>query len=263
MIDWFSVALAAFSGGVAGAIVTLFMPNRSEQKGTYIVACLVVFFLLNSLTKHYILIPHQIDQAKRSFTETPIIQTLRKYDPSTFNNVMRTLDESLKNEGNVQSTILKIRSEVDLMLQKRLPIASDDAVLAYVSVMIQEMRVLNTDPENCRKALNPRQYGSINIKDFLPKELANADLASLADVIKTSAEQPQPIPRQYEISSDMETVIREMKIKHPDSSFTLASASPTEAQDACNATADLFETINTTLPSERSSKVIRFILSQK
>lgn len=61
----------------------------------------------------------------------------------------------------------------------------------------------------------------------------------------------------------METVIREMKIKHPDSAFTLASASPTEAQDACNAMADLFETINTTLPSERSSKVIRYILSQK
>lgn len=108
---------------------------------------------------------------------------------------MHNLDVSLENEKDTQYVISQLRSkhsifQINYVLQKRLAIASDDAVLTYISVKIREMRELNKqNPEICRKALAPQRYG-IDMKDLIPKELADADRASFANVIKSSTEQP-------------------------------------------------------------------------
>jgi hypothetical protein len=55
LMDWFSAALAALSGGLALYITNLFVSNPKEKKVTYVVVAVFSFAVLSSLSRVYIL----------------------------------------------------------------------------------------------------------------------------------------------------------------------------------------------------------------
>ena len=76
-----------------------------------------------------------------------------------------------------------------------IPHASDEAVIQYVRAMALEIEELaEKNPEVCYRFLFPDRYGSTDVTQYINAETQRVDLAALAEVIRTAAEQPQPVP---------------------------------------------------------------------
>ena len=80
---------------------------------------------------------------------------------------------------------------------------------------------------------------------------------------ESSAERPQPVPREADVAADLQLVIAELEDKHPaDVALLQQLQSPTvDDAKACAVVASFYETI-LQLPPDNSGKLLRYLLSQ-
>jgi uncharacterized protein YqcC (DUF446 family) len=267
-MNWYSVGAAAVAGALAAMVATLVVPKRAERKAAYAIVFVLLFSVFTALTREFVVpaltLPHELERAERELLTMPLFQALKQHDLATYNAFMAELKEGLKQGTKEADLIARLKPRMEQMVQKRVPVASDQAVVKYMSVMTREMRELRRqDPLLCYKFMFPQQYGAINIKDHVPKELMDADLAALTDVIKTSAEQPQPAPKQVEVAPDLDVAIGQLQQKHQEDVAVLQNLQAPEVDKAkgCEVTADLYEII-IALPPDRNGRLLRYLLSQ-
>ena len=138
----------------------------------------------------------------------PAYQTIKKYDPAAYEALLGSLRSGLRNKATAAQLIGQVRSHVTTLVQQRLPRASDEAIVFYMRVMVQEMKELNKkNTELCYQFMFPQKYGYIDGRKYFSKQTQEADLRGLAAIIKTSAENPQAVPEESEVTNDLESRI--------------------------------------------------------
>ena len=133
-----------------------------------------------------------------------------------------------------------------------------------LGVMVDEMRELNgQDPNLCYRFLFSQQYGAINPQKYVSKQLMDADLAALAEVIRTSATDPQPAPTEPEVAADLEIVVSQLQEQYGDNISILQNPQDpsVDKRVACGMMADLYAHV-LKLPSPRNGRLLRFMLAQ-
>ncbi len=267
-MNWIAIGLAAGAGALAALVAGAVIRTPKQRKTAYTLVFVVVFAVLNVLAKQYLLpvlgADYEAGRAEHALLEIPAFQAMKQYDPSTFQAVMNDLKEGLKRGTPESELTAKVKTHVENLVQKRLPLASDQAVVTYMGVMVRAIwEFTRQDPNLCYKFLFPQQYGAINPQKYLPKELLEADFAGLAQVIKTSAENPQPLPKEADVSSDMKVAFAELYEQHGEQALLLQNPHGPAANKGavCGMMAELYEHV-LALPPERGSRLLRFLLSQ-
>lgn len=268
-MNWAAIGLAAVAGAVSALIAMLLVRKPNERRVAFTIVFVATFTILNFLAKDYVLprltISAAMERAEQQLLALPAFPAMKQHDPAVYDALMSDLRAGILEQQSEEELLARVKPRVEQLVQERVPLASDDAVVAYMRIMIREMRELNRqDPDLCYKLLFPQQYGAINAFTYLPKDLVEADSAALAQVIRTSAESPQLIPDEAEIAIDLSAVVDGLWARHGENTALLQDLhSPTASRElGCNLVADLYDGV-LALPLQRSSKLLRYLLAQE
>lgn len=267
-MNWISVGLAAASGALAAMIALLVVPRRGNWRGAYTFVFVVLFVGFSALSEQFLgprlSLPWEMKRAEQALLQVPAYQAMKQYDPQTYTAIMDDLRRGLEGGKTQKDLIAQIKPRVEQLVQKRMPVASDQAVVDYMGVTVRELRELKRrDPALCFKFMFPQQYGVLNARDYMSKDIIDADFAGLAEVIRTSATAPQPVPAESEVSDDLKAVVTQLHQRHGDDATILQHLQDPHVDQAkgCEITAELYEGI-LALPQPRSGKLLRYMLSQ-
>ena len=226
------------------------------------------FAVLQGISRHYIFPDldgwYQARNAESQLLGIPAFQAIKQYDPKTYENILSDIKSLLKTGHNDAQVIGAVRGHIIVLVQKRLPHASDEATASYVKVMLTEMNELNKQGGDlCYRFLFPQQSGPIDGRKYFSKRLQEADLAALATVIKTSAEDPQPVPRENEVMQKVAPIYADLEKEYGNDLTMLQNhaAANVDKGKVCSIAIGLYARILELPPSE-SGKILRYMLGQ-
>lgn len=268
-MNWISIGLAALSGVLAAIIANLIVRNPKERRSAYVVAFVIFFALLQGLSREYIFPDvnawNQSRKAESELLEIPAFQAIKQYDPQTYENLLSDIKRAIKSGSSDGSQITgMVRDRISGLVQKRLPHASDEAVASYMNVMLTEIDELNAHGGDlCYRFLFPQQSEPFDGRKYFSKQTQEADLAALANIIKTSAENPQPIPPENDVIPKLQPIFADLATEHGDDIVMLQNpgAANVDKAKVCSMAAGLYARILKLPPSE-SGTILRFMLSQ-
>lgn len=267
-MDWISIGLAGLSGAVAAAMASLLVRNPKEKRAAYTVVVVICFVVLQGLSREFIFPDlnawNQARKAESALLEIPAFQAIKQYDPTTYKILLSDLKGSLREGLDESQVIGMVRGHIAGLVQRRLPSASDEAVVSYINVMVTEIREIGSHGGDlCYRFLFPQQSAPVGWHKYFSKQTQEADLAALAQVIRTAAENPQTIPREADVMPTLEPIFVDLANEYGNDIDMLQnpSAPTVDRAKICSMTADLYSRI-LQLSKHESSKVLRFLLSQ-
>lgn len=267
-MNWISIGLAALSGALAAMIAGIIVRKPKERLFPYAIAFVISFGVLQGLSREFVFPElnawNVARKADSAFVDIPAFQAIKQHDPKTYEAILSDIRGSLRKGADEAQIIGLVRGHIVGVVQKRLPSASDEAVVSYMAVMVTEIHELHKySSELCYRFLFPEKSGPIDGRKYFSKRTQEADLAALAQVIKTSAESPQSIPKEAEVMPKLEPVIFELEKKYGNDITMLQnpSAPTVDRGKVCSMTADLYKRI-IEMPRNENGKILRFMLSQ-
>lgn len=268
-MNWTSVAVMAVVGALAGVITGFLVKDQQENRFTAIAIFLVLMAGLGGVAKKYVIDPLDIDKqmarAETELLQIPAFQTIKQYDPQGFQAFMNEVKTGIKNGTPQKEIIPRARQHVQKIIKTSMPRASNEAIISYMKVMTEEMRVLRSKESGlCYSHLFPKPGTPVvNVKDYISKDLMNADLAALNTVIQTAAQSPLSIPTEASITESLQLVAQRVESQSPGSLVVMqALESPTVDKDrACDVVLSLYEQALALSPSD-GGPLLRYLLSQ-
>ena len=267
-MNWISIALAALSGALAFGIATLAVRNPKEKRVAFILTGVLAFVVLETMTVWFLLPRIEAwDNARRiesAFQGIPAFQAIKEHDPKTYQAMVTELATALNNGATEAEILAKVRSHIGRVIQTRLPSASDEAVVDYMKIMLAEMKELDSRGNDlCYRFLFPEESGPIDGRKYFSAEMQQADLAALALVIKTSAENPQPPPAEAEVSRQLSPIYQELGKEYGDDLLMLQhpTAPNVDKNKICTMAMSLYSKI-LELSENESGKILRFMLAR-
>lgn len=266
-MNWYSIGLAAASGGIAALIASLIFGKKTEKKTAYTIVVVVLFVVINTLSKQFIL-PElngykAVADIESAFNEIPAFASIKRYEPETYQKLVDSLAAVTKQGYSQQQAIDLVRSQISGLVESRMPHASDEAILAYMSVMVTEMDELHKKGNGlCYKLLFPQVGGGIDGRKVFSQETQKKDLMALDEIIKTSNTK-KPIPSESTVMPSLEPIFVSLYSKFGEdvSMIENPTAANVDKEKVCNITMNLYKEI-LALPPEQAVSTLRWMFGQ-
>ncbi len=266
-MNWYSVGLAAASGALAAVIATLFFGKKPEKKTVFTMVFVVLFVAFNTLSKEFILPELNAFKAKSDiqeiFADIPAFQSIKKYEPDTYSKLVASLTEAARKGYGEQQAIDVVRGQVSSIVTKRLPKASDEAIINYIGVLVDEMDELQDQGGNlCFRLLFPQAGGRVDGSKIFSKEVQRRDLEALDLTIKTYDANRQ-IPSEEEVMPFLEPIYAKLYEIYGNDILALENpiANNVDKDKVCSITKTLYSSI-LKLDAKKSVGALRWMLSQ-
>ncbi len=268
-MNWINIAAAVTIGFISGA-VAYFIAKKYPTKRILILAIpVLVFIALSALTKFLVIPPLHLWTSQReiekSLSEISAYGYIAKYDPKAYEEIKQEILNSLKNRESQDKVIERARNIVANIVSRHIPRASDESVVRYVEAMAREIEELaEKNPEACYQFLFPDRYGPADVAKYFKPETQRADLAALAEVIRTAVEQPQPPPDSSVAETSLKKGLNQFAQVHGEDTLLLKNpfAPGIDKGKACSLIASLYKEA-LKLPEKESSLVLRYMLSTR
>jgi len=206
------------------------------------------------------------ERAETELLKIPLYAAIRDADRDTYNKMLNAYVEAATLGKTESELIGTTRRYVAELAHKYLPVASDDAVIEMVRVMVLEMNQIGAkNADACFNFLFPRPgVPPVIISQYVSVELQNRDLAATTAVIESGARKPQRVPTEKEIEPKMNLVINALRRKF--SSAQLAAFADPDSSTSphpvvCGVTQAFYEEI-LALSSPDNARLLRFLFSQ-
>src|SRR5512139_1731017 len=196
---WISVAVGAICGVLAAGVAVLVVRNRKENPRSYSLVFAGTMALLIALSNAFVTpmikASYAASNIEDSLLDIPAFAAMKQHDPATYKQIVENMKLAVTNGQSLSDTHQAVQNDIVMLLQKRLPRASNEAAAMYTHVMVQEMSELQQKGGDlCYRFLFPQPGQPLDISKYLSDAAKKADLAALGEVIKTSALAPQPVP---------------------------------------------------------------------
>lgn len=196
-----SIIVAGVAGAMAGAIAAIATKEKSGQLRIAIMA--ILFVPLNWAGQRYVAKPLIVDQELR---EVPAFVAIKKHEPATYAAMKGELVSAMQEGANTNAILLRIHDLTASLAQKYMSRCSDQALVRYVRVTMDEVDQLSKrNPDAAFGMLFPEPGKFVDIRPFVDNATEREDSAALADVISSGAGQPvhaDSSPRANELLSE-------------------------------------------------------------
>ncbi len=258
----------AIAGALAAVIAHLIAGNAKENRNKYGLTFAISFAVLFALANTFVYPPlntwYQVRNAEAEFLGSPAYRALKQHDPATYDRLIADFKQAVKDGKDREATVAAVREHVVKAVQSRLPTASNESVADYMKVMLIEMQELNEQGGDlCYRFLFPQVSGPIDPVEHFSKETQKADLDALAEVIRTSAESPQPVPPESVVMPQLQTIFIDLANDHGQDIAMLQNpvAPNVDRRKVCQMTQNMYTKI-LRLPVEESGQLLRYLLGQ-
>jgi hypothetical protein len=267
-MDWLSLLFVGLSAGIACGIATLIAGNPKKHRVTFFLILFISFVAIHELSKAYILPSlnawNNARKVESALIESPVFQVIKKYYPETYKHLLSDFKDTFQKGIDPAQCKAQLRAHLFGLLMKRIPYASDEAVVSYMQVMLSQMSELNKrGGDLCYRFLFPKESGGLEVGKYFSKEIQEADSNAFAQVLKTSAENPQAIPQENYAVPKIEPIMGELAREYGNDVYMLQNPTGPDVDKIKIGlmTLRLYSKILEFPPNE-SGKILRFMFSQ-
>jgi len=267
-VNVMSIAFAALSGAVAGAIAFMIAGNPKEDRGKYgaiFAITFVVIFFLSKIT----FLPqasawYEVKQAETELEKHAAFRAVKKYDEKVYNAMIEDIRQVVLKGESREKAMLAARVHMQELILRRLPTASNESVAEYMDVTMAELDVLEKKGgDYCFRFLFPQTGKPVDISKMLSQRMQTQDLEALAKVIESSATDPQPLPDAEEIEPKLQPIYAHMMEQYGEEVQLLANpltvTAEADKRKVCAIVGSMYDKI-LALPAQESGKMLRFML---
>lgn len=165
------------------------------------------------------------DRARAQLLAIPVYQVLQKHEPAVFDKLVAEYARVVQDpaRGNVYADIAN--SEIGSVATRHIAHASDAALLALMHDMLDKLQVLRErSPQDCYRYLFPKVAGPADLARWLDRDSQQRTLGLMADVIRTSAEQPVAVPPRERVEPLLTPIINDMYAQFGENTALLSHA---------------------------------------
>jgi hypothetical protein len=261
-MDWISVAAATITGALGGLLGALIARGRDRRAGVAIVAvCIVLAAALgNNFVAPRASAWYEIRHAEENLLEIPVYQVLKKHEPETYAKILAEYKRAVADKSQMSAFTSVVMNEVGAVTSRRMGTASQESLIALMHEMVGNLRVLQKDGDSCFRYLFPQVAGPVDFGKYFDEAAEARSLTLLADVIRTSAEEPTVAESPNVAHEKLAPVVQALAEEFGDDAQMLGNvAAPgVDRQKVCAITISLYDRI-LKLPEADAAMVLRSI----
>lgn len=143
-----------------------------------------------------------LDSIDKMLRSTKLFAAVADHDRETYRKVLSEYTIAIQRGDSMAELRRRTLPLAMKVVHQRLPSASDNAVLSFVSLMLEQMQILyNKDPEKCHAYV--AGFATTDVVSDLASTLEREQQIA-ADVIRTAAEGLWERPQQKRVAADLE-----------------------------------------------------------
>ncbi len=197
-------------------------------------------------------------QAQSALLEQPVYRVLREHEPEVFKRVADKYVEFRRGAETEAGFINFANGALSEVSTRRLAHASDAAVLALMSNMVANARSLQGQPgDACFRFLFPHVAGPPDVARHIDAKAQAHTLDVMAEVIRSSAESPQPLPDASTVQDSLSQVANATFDQYGVDAQMIANAEDPRVDRAkvCTMTLSLYDRILARPPADASALI--------
>jgi hypothetical protein len=187
-------ALGALAGGLIGALLT--RGRHGGSRNLIFIICLVVGAAVGAqLLGPRVGAWYELRNAEDKLLEVSVYQVLKKHEPAAYSKILAEYKRTVTDPAQMGAFTSLVMNEVSAVTSRRMGTASQDSLIALMREMLGNLRVLQKDGDACFRYLFPHVAGPADIAKHFDEAAQGRSLSLLAEVIRSSAEDPAaPVP---------------------------------------------------------------------
>ncbi|MDR6536978.1 hypothetical protein [Variovorax soli] len=219
-MNWIGMVVGAVCGAVGALVATLILGKKSGE-GVGRLVSLAVFAMLFGLSREYVTpILHAHYNAygiDGELSKSPAWVAMKAYEPVTYNRILDAAQVRLRGGENMGKVTDEMAANVQALILKRVPTTSDVAAVAYMRVMMEEIKVLSDrGDDSCYRFLMPEgAVGHSDLIGMLPKDLAQRDGDALAEVFRAAVVEARPVPTEAQFMEAFRPAVMSLQTLNP------------------------------------------------
>ena len=197
--------------------------------------------------------------AESALLEQPVYRVLKKHEPVVYEKLVAEYKTFLRDETSREAFINVANSEINLAATQHLAHASESSVLALIRDMLATARQLQKVPGDvCFKYWFPLVSGPPDVANNIEPAAQAHTLELMGEVIRSAAEDPEPLPPPDTVKDNLATVINGTYEQYGADAQMIAHADDPRVDRAkvCTITLSVYDRIMS-LPPADSSALIR------
>ena len=187
-----------------------------------------------------------------------VYQVLRKHEPEVYGRVLEKFQDTQQDADSRAEFVNFANFELSTVATKRLAHASDAAVNALLSDMIANARLLAQQPgDHCFRFLFPQVSGPPDVARLIDAQAQARTLDRLAEVIRSSAESPVPLPDAQAVQDKLADVVNATYEQYGTDAQMVAHVDDPRIDRAkvCTITLSLYERVMAWPPADGSALI--------
>ncbi len=196
--------------------------------------------------------------------EIPIFNVIKENDPAAYEKLETILRNSIRNREPKSQIIARVHEYSASLVKKYVPRASDDAVDDYAQDLLDLIKDAKSDsPSICYDLLYPKRYSQPEVLNYIEKNIDKDFLDTIALVIKTAVQNPQPPPDPKRSKELLNTLVEPITDKFGDDLqlFAKTSHNKREKKKMCTMSIEIYKRI-LLLKKENASMLFRYLIAQ-
>jgi hypothetical protein len=259
-----SLAVAVITGILGGLVGGLVSRGRDGRARVAILTvCVAVAAVLgNQFLAPRVVAWQEMRTAERGLLDVEIYRVLKQHEPATYDKILAEYQRGLAGDRKPGEFTTVVMNDVSVVSSRRLATASQESLLALIRDMLGNLRRLSTHEDACFRYLFPNVAGPADVGNLFDEAAQERSLALLADVIRSSAENPAAAPDPAEAQRKMAPVLKELYAEFGEDTQLLAQVGVpgVDRRKVCAVTIALYDKV-LELPPADAAMVLRMMVT--
>ncbi|HET9863514.1 MAG TPA: hypothetical protein VFP37_08735 [Steroidobacteraceae bacterium] len=198
-------------------------------------------------------------KAEKALLKQPIYRVLKQHEPALYRELVEEYRTYQRGEERAENYVNLASSRISMAATQRLAHASQSSVLALIQDMVSTAKKLQGKPDDaCFRYWFPQVSGPPDIAQLVDARSQAHTLGLMAEVIRSAAESPAPLPDPEAVKDDLTAVVDATYEQFGADAQMLSHAEDPRADHAkvCTITISVYERI-LRLPPARAGDLLR------
>lgn len=263
-MNWIGIGVGAAAGMLAVLISLGIMKlfGRSATTKSATILNVVIFVAALAIGREVVEPRIQAQRVESALLEIPIYRALQQHESGAYMRIKASIKDGVARKLPKEQIWSMTRPVIGEVVGRRLPHASDDALVRFGQHLVSAMTVLNSKAGNaCFSYINPAPGEALDFTLLLGKETAEQELKIVADIVVSAAGKTFPKVTDAEAAPDLEVVVGKLLTRFSQDDLALLrtpNAPNIDKRRYCELLTALYAEA-AALPSPNNARLLRYL----
>jgi hypothetical protein len=264
-MDWIGLAVGAAAGVLAVLVSAGIMKvlGRSPTTKGYSVLYILLFVGGVTLGREFVEPRIQAQRVESGLLELPIYRALQEYEPEAYARIRTTIKHGVARRQPKEEVWANTRSIIGEVMKRRLPHASDEALVGFGQHLVSAMATLHSKGgTSCFSYVNPIPGEALDFNALLGADASERELNLVANVVISAAGKSRHQVVEAEIAPDLDVVVSKLLTRFNQSDRAQLQnphAPSVDKRRYCELFTDLYKE-SVALPAPRNALMVRYLV---